>query len=463
MKAALDWSYDLLPRAAQAFFVRLSVFKGVFDFDAAEAVTGVEHRAVLDLMTQLVEASLVVTVTGEADRARYRMLETVRDYAAARLLESGEAQSIGAAHGRYFLQLVMDATDSVGTPGFTIRHREIKAAYEDVRHALGWSLDNDEPSVTLATAPVLFHYWFRSGDSLEAGHWGTRMLEASSEAPAHLRAAAHAAISFSATILGNPADSQHHINEAECLYRKAGDLSGLVTALFGKGHASLQIGDFDTARSSCDEALNICEKTGDRWGRAGHLATLSFVQMYGGGSLDEARLLAEEAQALFKELDDRASQVIMNPLAAIALMQRRLDDAYRLAVESVTVAPGTGWEACALVNLADVLRAREDVNAAEVTLRRGMMSALDRGLENWFRIALRDMARLAAQRGDARHAALLVGASRSNMPAFGLDPTIYEPIEAFCRDDLGDMEYELAVDEGRRMSHEQLLGLSQDE
>ena len=463
LKAALDWSYDLLPRAAQAFFVRLSVFKGVFDFDAAEAVTGVEHRAVLDLMTQLVEASLVVTVTGEADRARYRMLETVRDYAAARLLESGEAQSIGAAHGRYFLQLVMDATDSVGTPGFTIRHREIKAAYEDVRHALGWSLDNDERSVTLATAPVLFHYWFRSGDALEAGHWGTRMLEASSEAPAHLRAAAHAAISFSATILGNPADSQHHINEAESLYRKAGDLSGLVTALFGKGHASLQIGDFDTARSSCDEALNICEKTGDRWGRAGHLATLSFVQMYGGGSLDEARLLAEEAQALFKELDDRASQVIMNPLAAIALMQRRLDDAYRLAVESVTVAPGTGWETCALVNLADVLRARGDVNAAEVTLRRGMMSALDRGLENWFRIALRDMARLAAQRGDARHAALLVGASRSNMPAFGLDPTIYGPIEAFCRDDLGDMEYELAVDEGRRMSHEQLLGLSQNE
>ena len=232
-----------------------------------------------------------------------------------------------------------------------------------------------------------------------------------------------------------------------------------MTALFGQGSIALRIGDFDTVAKCSEEALALCDEIGDRWGKAGHLANLSFVHFIGGGSLDEARRLAEEALVLYRELGDVGSQVVMIPLSAIAVKQGDLQAAERFATDTAAIGAGTGWEASALVNLAEVLFAKEDVDGAEATLRRGVVRAIDTGLENWFRIGLRDLARVAIVKDEPRRAALLLGASRRNMPHYGLDPAIYESVETECRKSLDEDAFSKATDDGYHMNHEQLLVL----
>ncbi len=221
-----------------------------------------------------------------------------------------------------------------------------------------------------------------------------------------------------------------------------------------------RVGDIDTARARSQEALAICDEIGDRWNRAGPLATLSFVHFLGGGSLDEARRLAEEAFALYRELGDVFGQVAMNPLIGIAERQGDLDAAERFAADAATVAVGTAWEGTALINLGEVLLAKGDTEGAEAALQRGLIRALDGGVEIWFRIALRDLANITAMREAPRRAAQLVGASRRNAHHYGLDPAIYEAIETQCRTTLDEATFTAATEEGYQMTHEQLLTLA---
>jgi hypothetical protein len=184
---------------------------------------------------------------------------------------------------------------------------------------------------------------------------------------------------------------------------------------------------------------------------------------FSGESLDDARQFAEEAQMLYRELGNTASQIVMNPLSVIAMLQGDLASAERYALDAATLAVESGWEATALVNLAEVFIAQERLDEAAATLRHGVSRALDTGLENWFRIAVRDLAQIAVSGGDAHRAALLVGASKHNMPHYGLNPEIYGPIEEYCRAALGNENYELVSQEGHRMGYEGLTVLTLDD
>jgi tetratricopeptide (TPR) repeat protein len=288
------------------------------------------------------------------------------------------------------------------------------------------------------------------------------MLQGGEDAPGPLAAATHLCASFSATILSSPEEAQAHVDEAIRLYRDSGDQRGLVTGLFGKGNVALRIGDFNTAIDCSQEALGLCDEIGDRWGRAGPLSVLSLVYLFGGGSLDDARRLAERAVALYRELDDTGSLVVMNPLSVIALRQGDLVAAEKYALDAAAIAAGTGWEATALVNMGEVLLAKGDADGAGITLQRGLLRALDTGLENWFRIALRDLSRVAALNDEPRRAAVLLGASRRNMPQYGLDPDVYESVETACRKVLDEDAFSRATEEGYQMDHAQLLLVLED-
>jgi hypothetical protein len=128
-------------------------------------------------------------------------------------------------------------------------------------------------------------------------------------------------------------------------------------------------------------------------------------------------------------------------------------------MEAVEASTGTGWEASALVIYGEALAARGDLEAADAATSRALRVALNAGLENWFRMALRDLARMAAARGGMEDAALLLGASRRNMPSYGLDPAIYGPLEEQCRDALGVARFEALAKHGAELTHAQLLDL----
>lgn len=461
LQAALDWSYDLLDSTLQGVFDRLAVFTGPFDLEAAGAVAfhSGDGIPVLSAISHLVDASMLTTVTGEL-QMRYRLLETLREYGMWHLASRGDEDDARESHADYFLGLVEKAGGEFVTPGFTSWISRLEGSYDDIQTALAWSLAQHPRARTLRVAPTMYHFWFRTGNAREVDRWSQLMLEGAEGAPAPLLAAAHLSAAFAATIRGSQGESESHIGEALRLYRESGDRPSLVTALFGRGSIALRIGDFETVAKCSEEALALCDEIGDRWGKAGHLANLGFVNFIGGGSLDQARRLAEEALALYRELGDVGSQVVMIPLSAIALKQGDLDAAERYAADTAAIGTGTGWEATALVNLAEVLFARGDVEGADATLRRGVVRALDTGLENWFRIGLRDLAQVAVANEEPQRAALLLGASRRNMPHYGLDPAIYETVETECRGSLDEEAFNRATDDGYHMDHKQLLLLA---
>jgi hypothetical protein len=252
-----------------------------------------------------------------------------------------------------------------------------------------------------------------------------------------------------------------HLDEAVRLSRHAGYAHGLVFGLWARAAVAFALNDVASMRRCAIEALTVCERVGDRWGQAGPLAILGNASLFAGGELSEARAWLEQALPLYRELDDVGGLVILTltPLSMAAQRQGDLEAAERFATEAVDAARGTSWEAGALLQHAIVLDELGDVDVAAAAKLRGVRLALDAGLEQWFRLGLRELARTKARRERWEEAATLVAASRRGLPALLLDPAVLGPIEQRCRDALGNDRFEEVAARGRAMSHDGLVDL----
>jgi non-specific serine/threonine protein kinase len=464
VQAALDASYVLLPALERTVFERLSVFAGPFDSEAAAAVAfpdGAPPSRVLAVIAALVDAS-VLTAERDGEHTRYRLLETIREYGATRLRSRGTEDDARRVHADYHLSLVALAGSVVGRPEFACWVDRLGRSYGEVRQALGWSLVHEDRALTLRAAPALREFWYRHADPREAGRWTARMLEGDVDsAPADLLAEVHVAACFAAVMVADLPAAATHADTAVTLSRETGHRGGLITALWARSQVALSLGDLAATRRYANETLALCDRVEEPWWRARPLTTLAFVALFG-GSPGEARALFEEALPLYRQLGDLGGLVLMTltPLSDAALRLKDLRAAERYATEAVELALGSGWEAAALVLYGQVLTESGDLEAAEVVTVRGLQVALHAGLENWFRMAVRNLARTAVELDRCDDAAVLVGASRRNMPAYGLDPAVYGPIEQRCQDVLGhDLSDHLAR-RGGAMTHDQLMNLA---
>jgi predicted ATPase/DNA-binding SARP family transcriptional activator len=464
LEAVFDASCVLLSEDERTTFERLSVFAGPFDLDAAAAVgfvDGASSSRALDIVTALVDGSMLSPERTDG-QTRYRLLETLRDYGAMRLRERGDEDEARSAHARHYLDLAERAGATVGTPEFASWMDCLAERYSELRHALGWSLAHQDRAITLRAVPALREFWWRRGDARDAGRWTARMLDGNLDAvPPDLLAEVHNAAAFAAAIARDLPASRQHCDDAVELARQGGSAQGIVFALWGLAQVAFFRGDMDAARRYASEALETCDRHGDRWGRARPLTTLGFVSLFGGGTPDEARALLEEALPFNRELGDVGNLAVMTltPLSLAAVRQNDLEAAERFATEAIEVGRGGGWEAAGLTCYGEVLIERGDLDGAQAAELRALQVALNAGLENLFRIALRDLARIAAERARFEVAALLLAASRRNMPSYGLDPTVYGPIEERCREELGDGRFEHLAERGDAMSDDGLINL----
>src|SRR5262249_50588769 len=180
MRATLDWSYGLLTEPERVIFYRLAVLAGGWSLEAAEVVcSGAEigpQEEVLHLLTRLVDASLV-QVDDLNGRARYRLLEPVRQYAHERLDASGDAEVIRRQHATFFAsfahQLETDA--NVGGPGHEAAHAALELEQDNLRAAMSWCLERGEAETGLGLVRAHWNLWVVRGQFTEGRAWATQI------------------------------------------------------------------------------------------------------------------------------------------------------------------------------------------------------------------------------------------------------------------------------------------------
>jgi predicted ATPase len=244
LRANLDWSYALLMPAEQLIFRRLSVFAGGWTMAAAEAVctaNATERADFLGLHAGLVNKSLVVMEETNA-RARYRLLEPVRQYAGELLQEVNSAE-VRRRHVAWYLSL---ASRSCGRPSgaerqtaYTLLHHED----DNIRAALGWSISNEtELALGLAARLAQLYYWRRGGRHAEGRHWLNRLLELDSSAlhPANRAWALDGAVTLAADAGEVGPRMVSMAQESVQLFRDAADSAGLQSALTLLGRCLLE-------------------------------------------------------------------------------------------------------------------------------------------------------------------------------------------------------------------------------
>jgi predicted ATPase/DNA-binding CsgD family transcriptional regulator len=268
LEASVAWSYDLLAEPERAVLRQLSVFSGGFTLDAAGAVAAVAGRPeeVLPLVSSLADKSLIVAAEdlasdgGHGTGDRFRMLETIRDYAAVHLLEAGEAAGAQARHFEFFSRAAGrrpgEDEDSYC--------RRLRADYDNIRVALGWASRQDDPELLLGLATRLVVFWSASTHLAEAVQWLRIATERGRDADPRLRARALGALTQIASLALDLPVAFAAGAEGLAVLRQLGDKDGMVMTLTSLG-SSLGFHTLDeTGRAYLDEAIALAEEIGDQ-------------------------------------------------------------------------------------------------------------------------------------------------------------------------------------------------------
>lgn len=266
LQASVDWSYFLLSGSERALLNRLSVFSGGFTFEAAEEVCsgeGIEKQQVLDLLSQLVDKSLVV-MEEAAGASRYRLLETVRQYATDRLSESGQEDLLRARHRDYFAARSWSVVREIRSADERFLQYEFEQG--NFRAALEYNAAKGEHNQLLTMILNGFGSFLTlSGQFAEWRSWIEKGLSAGESLPALRRAWAYFELGHMELNLGNLSAATSPIEESLVLFRELGSKEGETRALFQKMRLAIWLEDAKTFQSLSAQARELAQGLPSAW------------------------------------------------------------------------------------------------------------------------------------------------------------------------------------------------------
>ena len=478
LQALIDWSHDLLSDAERVLLRRLSVFAGGWTLDAADAVCagdGIETAQVLDLLTGLVERSLVL-VEQRSGEARYRMLDTIRQYARLKNLEAGEAEPARTHHLLYFLRLVEEADTGLRGHGQAGWLDRLESEHDNLRVALDWSQASGDSEAGLRLVGGLFLFWLLSGHVEEGRHWLEGMLN---RAPAtegtRARAKALRGAGYLAVGHGDLVAGRSRAEESLAIARELGDEQGAAESLYALGRAAYFEGDYESARSLFQESLAVSRAASYPWGSALALYRLGMVSLIQ-GDYPEARPRFEESATIFRQLGDRwnlsyslsalgeeafrrgdyalARSVLEESLTAFRELGSRSGIAMSLSElgwlalsegdfltartrleESLALRQEMGYRvgvAIALNLLGDVALRQGDYPQAKVLIEKGLKLREEMGNKSGIAWSLQNLGHLAQRQGDSVQAAALFEESLKLFAELGNKMGIAECLEGLA-------------------------------
>jgi predicted ATPase/DNA-binding SARP family transcriptional activator len=370
LRAAIDWSYRLLPPELQRFFTRLSVLQGSWTADVAETVC--EEPLALDFLAHLRECSLVLTEEEETE-IRFRLMESLREYGQERLRESEDAgRMLRQRHARYFLERAREHLPRFRTPHEALALHNLEGHSGNLREAISWAEEAGHPQIHSEAALAIGALLHRRGYHREAVspiQSGLDILLPHRDTEPGLYA--HLLRERAGLHLDHQewADARSRAQEALQLFTKQGDAEGKARAENLLGQAAMAASDFGEARQCFARALVYFEQVGDRIHMAIVRNNLGLTERRDAEGDKEAALHhLEEALQLRRELGDaRGIAETLNNLGVLAYEQNDFDKAHAHYMETLPTQQElrhTFGVACVLANLGEVADAEAEFERA---------------------------------------------------------------------------------------------------
>jgi non-specific serine/threonine protein kinase len=431
LQAAIEWSYNLLTDSEQSMLKRLSVFAGGWTLEAAESVCsdqGADQDETLNTLTHLADKSMIEVDRSIGTDIRYRMLETIREYAWGRLRESSETEIIQRRHAETFLTIARreERTESKFFWPEIIAVDRMELDLDNFRAALAWCLrDSSGYELGLRLASALAQFWQMRGYLSEGREYFEHLLSISK----HVSSPAIAeALSFAGYLSIYADDLERGVaflNESLALYRNLQDKSGIAWQLGWLGWVSVAQGDLSSATTFAKQALGLQKELGDSLGAAVALVSLGEAE-YLQGEFTKAESAFEESLSLVRDIGN------------LYVVGRRL---IRL-----------GQTACSLA----------DLQRAAALTKEGLVTCVENGDKSGATMALAALASIASAKGDFERVARLLGSVEALREVYGtamwyVDRVEYERCVEVLRTQLDETTKTAMWNEGRSMNLDQAV------
>lgn len=468
LHAAIAWSYDLLEPSDQALFRRLAVFVGGCTLEAAGAVCPDGHdrqRDILDGLAALVDRSLLSLTPTQDGTPRFRMLESLREFALGQLAESDEAGEMQRRHAGFFLRLAERAKSGLLGPEAQRWLEHFDVEDDNLRAALAWTLGGGDPETGVKLAGALSPFWYSRGHLSEGRAWLDRALAHTRGVPVAARCQLLGDATWLARFQGDYKRSVALAEEAMVLAREAGQPEAAIGGMVSLGHIVLEQGDDTRAKAIFEEGLSLARAAGNEQDIVHMLSGLAVVAR-DQGDYDRATALFEETVDLLRKAGNQGSMA--NQLAHLSLTALYQGDHGRAEtlgqealalLRQLNIRPGIAFVLTVLGFLA--LVKGDDARAWELH-REALVLRSDVHRE-WGSVSLLEsLALVAARHHEEERAARVLGAAEAWRIALGLAPPglladMRDKALSAMRGRLGKEGMAAAWEVGRRLPLEQAV------
>ncbi len=419
---AIAWSYDLLNEAERSVLRALGAFAGEIPLEAIEAVCEGFRVDVLTTVAGLVDKNLLVRVGG--GETRFRMLETIREFAEERLKLTGEADAVRRRHAAWFLGLAQQAERFIWSEYQAAWLERVEHAHDNVRVALHWCLSGRDEETGVLLAASMHRFWFARGYIREGRSW-CEIAASKQQVSARGRALALRNLAFFLAYQGEADQAVRLAEQAVALARSIGDPSLMAWILLGLAQATDAAGDFERSERLYGEILDMARQAGDATMATRALGQIGDTLRIRGDNV-RARAVLEEALSLARPSHDKWLTGFVTNALGRTLSREDPVQALTLFEESLALADDIGYR-----------------------------WLIARGLE--------DLAGLLASSDRAEVSATLLGASESLQDAFGFARASSGPAAdaaAAARERLGPVAFEAAWRAGRAMTIDEAVALA---
>jgi predicted ATPase/DNA-binding CsgD family transcriptional regulator len=307
MRGAIAWSYDLLSEAEQALFRRLAIFGGGCVLEAAEVIAGFGVLApestapsILDLVSSLVDKSLLRQEEQADGELRFRMLETIREFSQEQLAAHDETAEVRSRHAAWSIEFARQASQQLWGPEQATWLDRLDAEHDNLRGLLAWSLDTPSSTTALELGAALWWFWQARGHLGEGRDWLQRILAMPGEATTS-RAMAMFGLGLLAGLQGDHAEAAAWAGEVMTLARTMEDAAGVEKGRWLQSFAAGGLGEHDAAVTHAEGALTAFQAMADEQWTALSLNRLG-IEAFDRGDIDRAGPLFEHALVIWRRL-----------------------------------------------------------------------------------------------------------------------------------------------------------------